>query len=113
MFNQLHGAELFSKIDSYCFGKFSALTERNFRYHWILCMFHVDNFSVLFTTTVQRLDTEVYNHIANLLQVLALFSCLQLCMQRKNATLVNYVMGCAIVEMEKNRCYNCIKMIKK
>jgi hypothetical protein len=40
IFNQLHGAELFSKIGSYCFGKFSALMEPNFCYHWILCMFY-------------------------------------------------------------------------
>ena len=40
IFNQLHGAELFSKIDSYCFGKLSAVNEPIFQYHWILSMFH-------------------------------------------------------------------------
>jgi len=35
IFTELHGAELFSKIDSYCFGKFSAFLETNFCFFFL------------------------------------------------------------------------------
>jgi len=63
---------------------------------------------LFFSTTVQQLDTEVCNHIASLLQVLAFFSCLQVGIRpKKNTALANYVMDVQLWRW-KNRCYNCI-----